>query len=372
MLHQINLPGYATILNDFVHFQQKLLEFACTPAQSDPLTREKLKQVFPGDFGDWLWAKLWKGIPPQIGQYLQRLTNFIEDHPTKRDIILAAFAHDIDFYDHLEDPTFQFSYSNFDRDIQNVVKPLMVACYDLLSEGFPYSVQGTEQHLSRRDVATIFWKQNQDILKVCPSCDGQPPRVTSERVYSDVDHFFPKSRYPFLSIHPYNLVPICTDCNRYFKGDADPIANHQNESLLDIFHPYGRPAIKSITIQTSRGNTGGYCIQVDEPQYGTQGKASLRWKNLNNVLNLNVLWEDCYLPDVVNELVEHLRDIGNSRRDRGEQVGKDIVEDELKSIRDNYQRNVGKRLYYVLKYSYACYALSHQDELDRLAQVVTG
>ncbi len=78
------------------------------------------------------------------------------------------------------------------------------------------------------------------------------------------------------------------------------------------------------------------------------------------------------MPDVVNELVEHLRDIGNSRRDRGEQVGKDIVEDELKSIRDNYQRNVGKRLYYVLKYSYACYALSHQDELDRLVQVVTG
>src|SRR6266516_77003 len=251
MLHQINLPGYATILNDFVHFQQQLLEFACTPALSDPLVPDKVNDVFKGEFGDWLCSKLWSarnGQPRELCGHLIKLTDFIKHHPAQRNSILTAFAHDIDFYSHLDDPTFQFSYCTLNKSVQDVVKPLMAAFYELLSEGFPSSGQGTPQRLSRRDVATMFWHENHILLKVCPSCDGQAPRFVNGRAYANIDHFFPKSLYPFLSIHPYNLVPICTDCNQYFKRDTDPIADRQRETLIDIFHPYGRPAVQYLDI----------------------------------------------------------------------------------------------------------------------------
>lgn len=55
----------------------------------------------------------------------------------------------------------------------------------------------------------------------CPSC--------LHRQVHDLDHFLPKSKYPRLAIVPYNLVPICSDCNGIKRayiaasGDDEPI-----------------------------------------------------------------------------------------------------------------------------------------------------
>lgn len=56
-------------------------------------------------------------------------------------------------------------------------------------------------------------------LKVCPYCD----RNYINNVYrrrdgreirgSQLDHFFPKSSYPMLSMCFYNLIPVCASCN---------------------------------------------------------------------------------------------------------------------------------------------------------------
>lgn len=45
------------------------------------------------------------------------------------------------------------------------------------------------------------------------------------------DHWFPKSRYPLLSISLYNLIPCCTICNSSAKGDQDV-------NLDNYIHPY--------------------------------------------------------------------------------------------------------------------------------------
>jgi hypothetical protein len=37
----------------------------------------------------------------------------------------------------------------------------------------------------------------------------------------DLDHFYPKVKYPFLSVSFYNLVPSCNICNSRFKLDKD-------------------------------------------------------------------------------------------------------------------------------------------------------
>src|SRR6266700_7782730 len=112
MLHQIDLPAYVSILNGFIEFQKQLLEFACTPAMSEPLTEINVKQVFPGYKGDWLWGKLWKrdGAESELACDIKKVTIYIKSHPRERATILEAFEHDINFHLHIEDPDFQFHY----------------------------------------------------------------------------------------------------------------------------------------------------------------------------------------------------------------------------------------------------------------------
>jgi len=47
----------------------------------------------------------------------------------------------------------------------------------------------------------------------------------------EFDHWFPKSKYPLLSLSFYNLIPSCHICNSSLKGAT-------NLSLNDYFHPY--------------------------------------------------------------------------------------------------------------------------------------
>lgn len=61
-------------------------------------------------------------------------------------------------------------------------------------------------------------------LRICPFCGfGQ---------VDTLDHYLPKAKFPLLSIHPNNLVPSCTPCN---KGKNAGIATSKNEQCL---HPY--------------------------------------------------------------------------------------------------------------------------------------
>lgn len=40
------------------------------------------------------------------------------------------------------------------------------------------------------------------------------------------DHFFPKSKYPFLGLNYNNLIPTCSVCNSTYKKQADPSDNN--------------------------------------------------------------------------------------------------------------------------------------------------
>lgn len=60
----------------------------------------------------------------------------------------------------------------------------------------------------------------------CPFCGGigEP---------NELDHFLPKSGFGYYSIFPYNLIPICKDCNQKYKNEFYP--TQKNEQLI---HPY--------------------------------------------------------------------------------------------------------------------------------------
>lgn len=60
----------------------------------------------------------------------------------------------------------------------------------------------------------------------CPFCGGigEP---------NELDHFLPKSDFGYYSIFPYNLIPICKDCNQIYKRDF-----YSTEKSEQFIHPY--------------------------------------------------------------------------------------------------------------------------------------
>ncbi|MFM0684834.1 hypothetical protein PQQ77_02520 [Paraburkholderia strydomiana] len=59
---------------------------------------------------------------------------------------------------------------------------------------------------------------------ICPYCNQAFAFTvvgTSNSFRPTLDHFFPKSKYPYLALSLFNLVPSCYVCNSNLKGDED-------------------------------------------------------------------------------------------------------------------------------------------------------
>lgn len=72
-------------------------------------------------------------------------------------------------------------------------------------------------------------------LKICPYCGRNHINVAVGDTVSkpSIDHFLPKSRYPFLAISFRNMVPCCHTCNDISnKGSYDPLP------ALGLHNPY--------------------------------------------------------------------------------------------------------------------------------------
>lgn len=83
-----------------------------------------------------------------------------------------------------------------------------------------------------KDMLNDNWSAYQYLLelgiKVCPYCNRQyitPIYSDNGKVRADLDHFFSKSQYPFLSMSIYNLVPSCKFCNSSLKGTKEFVYN---------------------------------------------------------------------------------------------------------------------------------------------------
>lgn len=81
-------------------------------------------------------------------------------------------------------------------------------------------------------------------LETCPYCNRNYTYIVEDgTVKPQVDHFFPKSQYPFLAISYYNLIPSCSTCNGLqVKGEKDPLMfdSRNKTQVIDeiLINPY--------------------------------------------------------------------------------------------------------------------------------------
>lgn len=372
MIHRINPPDCGDQLNRIVHFQLTILAFVCSPRAALPLT-ENLIAAELGPSGPWFWQKLWvtrksgRLAKSKLHKELEKAIRYLTAHPGVAQPILEAFGHDLDIANHFDDPGFQLSYSlRLNKATQKAIRGVLQLFYtQLLASGFPTSVHGHPGKFDRDDFILAFYRANPE-LYVCSACDGAKIETIDTKTYADADHFFPKSLYPFFSVHHENLVPICLHCNRSFKLDRDPIDNLDQAPLTNTFHPYRKPAIEHIQVSVFRDDVGALKVSISEAEM-----PSRRINSLNRVFRLEKRWE-MRLPSVIELVRSDIAKHGRRRNDRGESVAEEILIDELKFYPDEYSQGLKKISNHILQTSYRAFVASDRGEFEELLRYFQG
>lgn len=144
-------------------------------------------------------------------------------------------------------------------------------------------------------------------LGVCPYCDGA---LFHKR--AKVDHFYPRSEYPFLAVVPENLVPACTDCNSVqVKGAKSPLAPGTLNEAAEWFHPYHRTADGQFRIEflPPRANDQPRQLRLVSDDASTQR----RLDNLDGLLGIADFWAD----RLKHRMKSHVNALRRRRRKKG-------------------------------------------------------
>jgi hypothetical protein len=369
MLHRIYLPNYGDKMRRILKFQFRILEFACDPSIQLPLTRTHIQERFPEE-AEWLSRKLFgrngaeNAIENEFIKGLETLIKYIKSSQSDGHNIIESFKHDITFEDHLNDPSFRFCYLVLlDVGAREAVKPLMRVFYKLFSTGYPPCICGHPSNFDRNALIAAFYEANPE-LGVCPACDDKRPDRIESKCSADEDHFFPQSKYPFISIHPANLVPLCKACNQTFKNVIDPIDNHENAPLVNTFHPYGRPAIDFIDVIFYRtSNEGARKIKIKDKD----GAHLIRVKKLIQIFALDTRWQ--YRSDLsIKSIMNLIRDFGNGYRQAGVIETIDLRK-ELDRMMNSERKEIGHFPERILRTNYLRFALDDEIEFKIISDL---
>lgn len=353
----------ASILN----LQFKVLAFACNNRTLLPLNDLTVFRTEFGAAGDWLYGKLTTtkhGVPGRVDSEfhlaLRKLIQYLQTHPTERRAILRAFLNDTKFHIHFGKAAFSFGFRNLEPLTQEAVRPLMQSFYNnFLQNGFPQSVHGRPAAFDRDALVKSFWDANPTLL-LCPACDGAKPDEVDGKVYADADHFLPQSKYPFLSVHIGNLLPICKVCNQSLKGSKDPISEHTAGPLIHSFHPYLRPARKHIRIRITRSPGVERKMRIRD----FDGTNSRRVKNLNRVLQLEQRWVNRTKISAHNLIIDLRNQLHHERRIKT--YSKARIETLLRTALRAKEIGSGQMAGSYLDAHYIKYALSDTQEMNFL------
>ena len=184
-----------------------------------------------------------------------------------------------------------------------------------IAKAFNYS-----GHRKKENFMEHFKKLN---LKSCPFCNNNYIYFYKQgdgkaNTLATLEHYYPKAKYPHLSLSFYNLIPSCSTCNSKFGGTDKHIGK--------IAHPYyddfDDNAEFSISVD-SLGIKNGIELEVNLKAYNDKCKTSIARFQLNKIYKQHndiakEIWNKAqvYNDDRINELYESFyKSLGYSKKD---------------------------------------------------------
>lgn len=123
----------------------------------------------------------------------------------------------------------------------------MIKMFGILDEGprdkvckniFRYGALNYKKKLQAE--STAYWLQRQLGIKVCPYCNRMYTTTLFGKhgIRPDFDHFYPQSKYPYLAVNLFNLIPSCSMCNKKKGNTAEVICEKEENKNFSIIYPY--------------------------------------------------------------------------------------------------------------------------------------
>lgn len=160
----------------------------------------------------------------------------------ERKRIYEAVKRDMEFHKNCTNPAFMFKERTLSKKQLNKVKSLMLNLYESVFQRKGFQLYGKE--IGYATLCKEIFKANPLIF--CPVCLALKGDFERD---CEIDHYFPKAKYPGLALHPENLAPICKDCNGTGrKGVKDPL---EGRSITEVYLPYQRAAKEEADIKVT-------------------------------------------------------------------------------------------------------------------------
>ncbi|QDV85388.1 hypothetical protein [Planctomycetes bacterium TBK1r] len=304
MLHKIDDSPLRDALLKLVEVQRMLVEKLCALPKDSPVTLDWLKtDVWPAPIDpDWI-EKFWKNDKGRRKAWIEDVAK--ADVPEKQEI-LRLMEEQLDYANLYVSPP-RRSLTQTDKAFwtstpaREAIKNLMVSFYSPwlgANQGYPAAMLGAVGTVTRLE----YLKDARPIL--CPYCD-------TKLQSTEVDHFLPKSAFPFLSVHPDNFVPSCHDSNEAseHKGDDPPLDWDAPNQADNYFHPRLRPA-RSAGIDHFSLSFRDTTKRLRLTLMATDPAETVRVENLDSMFKLSVFWGnglETHVQDVQEEVVGHFQ-----------------------------------------------------------------
>ncbi|WP_318472131.1 hypothetical protein [Photobacterium leiognathi] len=122
------------------------------------------------------------------------------------------------------------------KDKLKKINSMKLGNYKLTEENialFPCWVNGFNDVFNYTEMSRMFGREITSSLNldVCPYCNNEDIETIRESnggTRPDLDHFYPKSKFPFFSVTLSNLIPSGKRCNQVYKGAV---------SMFGYMHP---------------------------------------------------------------------------------------------------------------------------------------
>lgn len=177
-----------------------------------------------------------------------------------------------------------------------------------------FNVFGYERFRGNRNSQWLAEKLN---IRACPYCGSQftlyrkelPPKgqktTNKIKLLFQLDHFFPKMKYPYLSLSFFNLVPSCASCNNS-KSDSEEDLN------LNPYHGFSLNELSVFKITTVDflknyiGYKQDYTYELQERKTLDNNSPEKKYLQSHmDAFNLNDLYQQH--RDTVDELIAKSR-----------------------------------------------------------------
>ena len=153
---------------------------------------------------------------------------------------------------------------------------------------------GGWHYLKQLHVATCSYCNSDGVFTI--EYGGKGRKILKK---SELDHFWPRERYPFLGLSLYNLVPSCTRCNRNFKRDELPWGMVQ--PYRDDFHAGAKfYAVFKDYKGISRPTDTDVDIVIGRPDRYPQAAIAKRAKRSAEFFHLEEVYNQVYALEVAD------------------------------------------------------------------------